>query len=1303
MATIITDATGLDDVRNDLAGDYVLGADIDLSSVPNWVPIGDSTTPFTGTLDFSGYSISGLTISRDTTDYVGLFGYCRFNDALKIPNIKGGTVNGTVAGQDYVGLLAGYVETTLGATGDALSDPVVGKLVDDITGTGTVDGRSKVGGLIGMVKGPQFAGHADKTNIGQTTVFEEWIARLEGIASSVAVTGSGTNIGGVIGESYEITVNLSNTTGAITGGDVVGGIVGYGYRCAELDCYSTGNITGTKLVGGIIGSGSFRSRVRRCWSEGNITGTGGIYPGQVSAQTAGVGGIAGYINLDFINDCYSLGDITAVYRAGGLVGACNGMEYSSPNFYRCYAQGDIAVSGSQVGGLVGFMFSEGYVEFDQCYCTGSVAGSLSGALIGVRGSYIEYGEDYAIVNPNWDQVQGTVVYMSDCFYNSDVNTASNQYGGVPKTDAEMRLDVTYETSADPWEWYDYYWVIDDEEGDYYPQLRCFYDPYGLAIGLIRGAGGLTLSYLKEGGLYHKELNAGSWSNEMQVPGISNAQTFNSFRTKDGRTGWAVDESGRLCYVLTEPELMDVAGIYDLTSGYYGDILEAENEALLLYVTGNGSIAQLVGDAGAWPVSFTDSKPIPSDSQVTRLRARIYGDYSFAAWRSRGQHRLMVQDKSEVMQEMRQVVNGSLTLSLDTPVVSCSLEFETDEYIPPTFAVTFMVVDEFGLPVVGADIVISEKTAKTDAEGKAVLQVPFGTHQYIVSKDSLLTVVGKIKVEDKRTVEIIMTKHFLVITFRVTYGQLPLTGAKVTVGPEVGYTDTEGLVTVTMELGAYGYSVEYEGYETVTGTVDEEDHYISVNMAGAELPTGVHYWLDASQILAVDGQELTTLPDFGGKGFTGVPVIDETSPNKPVYQQYGMKGKPAVLFNNAYISLAEDIQLGSPYTMFIVAEVPSSVAGNRQWFCFGEPSFGIRASEADICYLGYYNSQSTAHITLDAVSNIPNNLPMLVATRRSEGKNIFITINGEEGVLANRATYWNSASPCISGRSETIMVAEVILYDRALGDTELSQVHWYLDNKYGLPVSRNAEPDELPGCVLWLDAAQGVTKDANNKVSSWQDRSGAGNDATASGSTMPGWVENGINNLPAMDFDGHHFVLPNSLLRDVEGADVFFVHVNPAGAATHYQTLVVALQGENGSGNRLQMRFNSSSDSGRMVFGGIRLDTESWQNVYSTAEQFSLQANTNYITNGIFDYNNALLTAKSNGKEIATNSSFQTKGRTSDTDSQGIWLGNNMQDATRKFVGQIAEVIIYNRRLAHAERLQLENYLADKYGIALERD
>ena len=73
MAVTITDAAGFNDIRSNLAGDYVLGADIDLSSYTNWDPIGTSAAPFTGTLDFAGYSITGLTISRATTNYIGLF------------------------------------------------------------------------------------------------------------------------------------------------------------------------------------------------------------------------------------------------------------------------------------------------------------------------------------------------------------------------------------------------------------------------------------------------------------------------------------------------------------------------------------------------------------------------------------------------------------------------------------------------------------------------------------------------------------------------------------------------------------------------------------------------------------------------------------------------------------------------------------------------------------------------------------------------------------------------------------------------------------------------------------------------------------------------------------------------------------------------------------------------------------------------------------------------------------------------------------------------------------------------------
>ena len=58
----ITDRTGLENIKNDLGGSYVLDNDINLSE-SNWVPLGN----FTGTLDGAGHVIFGLTINKSET------------------------------------------------------------------------------------------------------------------------------------------------------------------------------------------------------------------------------------------------------------------------------------------------------------------------------------------------------------------------------------------------------------------------------------------------------------------------------------------------------------------------------------------------------------------------------------------------------------------------------------------------------------------------------------------------------------------------------------------------------------------------------------------------------------------------------------------------------------------------------------------------------------------------------------------------------------------------------------------------------------------------------------------------------------------------------------------------------------------------------------------------------------------------------------------------------------------------------------------------------------------------------------
>src|SRR5438477_101715 len=50
-------------LRNNLSGNYCLGADLDLSGVHNWIPIGDYDRPFSGTLDGQAHTISNLAIN----------------------------------------------------------------------------------------------------------------------------------------------------------------------------------------------------------------------------------------------------------------------------------------------------------------------------------------------------------------------------------------------------------------------------------------------------------------------------------------------------------------------------------------------------------------------------------------------------------------------------------------------------------------------------------------------------------------------------------------------------------------------------------------------------------------------------------------------------------------------------------------------------------------------------------------------------------------------------------------------------------------------------------------------------------------------------------------------------------------------------------------------------------------------------------------------------------------------------------------------------------------------------------------
>ncbi len=107
-ATTIEDAYQLQLMFLDLGATYTVANNIDATQTLSWnlgagfIPIGNSSSPFTGTFNGNNYTISNLFINLPSMNDVGLFGQ---TSGATIENV--GLVNATITGQNNVGGLAG--------------------------------------------------------------------------------------------------------------------------------------------------------------------------------------------------------------------------------------------------------------------------------------------------------------------------------------------------------------------------------------------------------------------------------------------------------------------------------------------------------------------------------------------------------------------------------------------------------------------------------------------------------------------------------------------------------------------------------------------------------------------------------------------------------------------------------------------------------------------------------------------------------------------------------------------------------------------------------------------------------------------------------------------------------------------------------------------------------------------------------------------------------------------------------------------------------------------------------------------
>ena len=204
---IITNRAQLEAINDDLTAYYQLSNDIDLggSSSP-WTPIGTASTPFTGTLDGNGYTISNVYLSPAVWSSNSFSGVFAAINGATIQNTAV-VVVGMAAMPTGYPMVGGLVGTTVGSSANTIS-----RCYASFTATPTAFGA--VGGGIGGILG---ANYYNPTSSTQSILIENCYAdvQIDDTSGTIAIGGiAGTYFRHIIQNSYA-NVDISTPTNSV--------------------------------------------------------------------------------------------------------------------------------------------------------------------------------------------------------------------------------------------------------------------------------------------------------------------------------------------------------------------------------------------------------------------------------------------------------------------------------------------------------------------------------------------------------------------------------------------------------------------------------------------------------------------------------------------------------------------------------------------------------------------------------------------------------------------------------------------------------------------------------------------------------------------------------------------------------------------------------------------------------------------------------------------------------------------------------------------------------------------------------
>jgi hypothetical protein len=464
-----------------------------------------------------------------------------------------------------------------------------------------------------------------------------------------------------------------------------------------------------------------------------------------------------------------------------------------------------------------------------------------------------------------------------------------------------------------------------------------------------------------------------------------------------------------------------------------------------------------------------------------------------------------------------------------------------------------------------------------------------------------------------------------------------------------------------------------------------------------VPTsGLQLWLKADDISLSNNQPVETWP-----AATGTSVSATSSGiHRPVFRTNVINSLPVVRFvgnggtTNDQPLMVANITTGANVTAFAVfantrlgtPPLPSNTVDVLMATKNDYPTTGFGISS--------YNSfVSQNERKIYAESGVGNNGIATIKKNRSDNTilnaNEFVIMTFKLQGVQNSG---GSGSPLVIGalrdslRAGSHDIAEILIYNRILNTSEVTQVENYLSQKYAITLP---PPPREDGLLAWFRADDITGLNNGDPVSTWIGYDNTPS-ASSSGIYRPTFVTNALNGRPVVRFTGNGGVTKDQPLMVANvstGPNVttFIVFANRRpgdpplpedkvdvllGTKTDYPSTGYALSSYNSYVTRATRRLHNEGGIGNNGTAEIRINGSAAQNQFG-ANEYVIGT---HVLRGV------------------TNSGLS---------GSPLVIGA-MRDSVRAGLNDIAEIIIYERVLSQFEIDQIERYLSNKYNIPLVR-